>query len=503
MINPEINSMGNSQTNHVWLKSIFNFVSLNILRAYLFRYVFIGLFLFPSILAYSQDSLFHYLELAGKNNPTVLQKFSEYKAAVQRVPQVGSLPDPELSTGIFLSPMELVSGKQVADIRLMQMFPWFGVLKNGRDEMSLMARSKFESFRDAKLQLFFGVERTWYELQKNQQTLRISGENLEILRSLERLSLVKFKAPSVNGGGSPGSKASVGSASSATPGTSAMSTMGSGGGEVIAVPSAPMPTSPMGSSGGSGLADLYRIQMEIGELENSISLLKSQRQTIGARFNALLNRSPDLAVTVPEYLKADTLLFSLTTVADSMLTQSPMLGMLKFEKQSLEARRKMVSRMGYPMVGIGVNYSLIKKNEMSTSAMNGSDMIMPMVTVTLPIYRKKYRAMKEEANLLEAATEQGYKATVNTLQTEYYEARQFYLDARRRLNLYKNQSRLAAQTLNILMRSFSASGADLSDLLRIRQQTLDYELKQLEAITDNNTAIAWLKKLSCVETGDK
>ncbi len=54
--------------------------------------------------------------------------------------------------------------------------------------------------------------------------------------------------------------------------------------------------------------------------------------------------------------------------------------------------------MGYPMIGLGVNYSVINKNEMSTSAMNGKDMIMPMVTVTLPIYRKKYKAMQTEAD---------------------------------------------------------------------------------------------------------
>ncbi len=78
--------------------------------------------------------------------------------------------------------------------------------------------------------------------------------------------------------------------------------------------------------------------------------------------------------------------------------------MLEFEKQSLEARKKMVTAMGYPMVGLGLNYSLIGKNEMSTSSMNGKDMIMPMVTVTLPIYRKKYNAMNNEADLLKTAT---------------------------------------------------------------------------------------------------
>jgi outer membrane protein TolC len=444
---------------------------------------------------YAQDSLSIYLELAAKNNPSVQQKFSEYQAALQKVPQVGSLPDPELNVGVFLSPMELVAGKQLADIRLMQMFPWFGVLKNAKDEMSLMAKAKFESFRETKLQVFYDVQRTWNDLQKVQQSIRINEKNLEILHSLERLSLVKFKAASASGGAPSGGSGSSGNSASTASGSSGMNTMGGNAGTSAPQASAAMPASPMATSGGSGLADIYRIQMETGELENSIALLKNQEQTIAARFNNYLNRQTLSIVTLPEKLDADSLGYTLSAVSDSMLNHSPMLGMLAYEQQSLEARKTMVTKMGYPMVGLGVNYSLINKNEMSTSAMNGSDMIMPMVTVTLPIYRKKYKAMREEVELMKTANKQGYQATSNSLQTEYYEAIQLYQDAQRRMKLYQNQYELADKSLNILQKSFSVSGSGLIDVLRIRQQALDYELKKIEAISDNNTAIAWLKRL--------
>lgn len=449
------------------------------------------------IVANSQqtDSLTNYLEIAAKNNPSVLQKFAEYESSLQKVPQVGSLPDPELNVGVFLSPMELVAGKQVADIRLMQMFPWFGQLKNAKDEMSLMAKAKFESFREAKLQVFFDIQRTWNELQKIQQSVRISEKNLEILHTLERLSLVKFKTASAGSGTSSSGSGSSGNSAPASQGSSGMNTMGGSAGNSPTSAPTSMPSSPMSSSGGSGLADIYRIQMEIGELENSISLLKNQQQTIAARFNSFLNRKPQMQVQLSEKLIADTLGYSLATVSDSMFADSPMLGMLKYEQQSLDARQQMVTKMGYPMIGLGVNYSLINKNEMSTSEMNGSDMIMPMVTVTLPIYRKKYKAMQEEVRLQKMATQQGYQATSNALQTEYYEAIQLYQDAQRRMKLYGNQFDLANKSLNILMKSFSVSGSGLTDLLRIRQLMLDFETKQIEAITDNNIAIAWLKRL--------
>src|SRR5450631_1412643 len=108
-------------------EKIFNKTQIDVKKKYmLFPFISIYFYLFLSISGYSQsDSLYHYLEIAAKSNPTVLQRFNEYKAAMQKVPQVGSLSDPELSMGVFLTPMYLMDGKQKADIRLMQMFPWF------------------------------------------------------------------------------------------------------------------------------------------------------------------------------------------------------------------------------------------------------------------------------------------------------------------------------------------------------------------------------------------
>ena len=452
--------------------------------------------------AYSQDSLRIYLGIAAKNNPMVLQKFTEYKAALQKVPQVGSLPDPELSTGIFLSPMELVAGKQVADIRLMQMFPWFGVLKAAKDEMSLMAKAKYESFRDTKLQVFYDVQQTWYELYKVKQAILISEKNLEILRTIERLSLVKFKAaPTGNSGtAQPSSGTSQNVTTSPSGGQGMGGNSGKSMGNSASTPSAAMQSNSMGSSsGGSGLADVYRIQIEIGELENNMAMLRNQQNTVVARFNSFLNRPVQSPVMVPDTLKSEALNIPLMAVSDSMLANNPMLGMLKFEEQSLEARKQMVTRMGYPMIGLGLNYSLINKNAMSTSEMNGKDMMMPMVVVTLPIYRKKYKAMQAEADLQKEATAHGYQATANSLQADYYAAIQNYQDAQRRITLYARQNQLANQSLNILIKSFSVSGAGLTDLLNTRKQTLDYGLKQVEAVADLNTAIAMLNRLGSFE----
>jgi len=451
------------------------------------------------------DSLYYYLELAAKNNPAVLQKFYDYQAALQKIPQVGSLPDPELSIGVFLKPMELISGNQIADIRLMQMFPWFGTLKAAKDEMSLMANAKYESFREAKFQVYYDVQSTWYELYKINQGIRISDKNLQILKTIERLTLVRFRTSDASSGITSSSSMNTGNSmqsKGSSAGTSGMQNMS--GVQATTPPSVKGSSSSMqenamgNTSGGSGLTDLYRLQIEIGDLENNIALLKNQQSTIVAKFNSYLNRPVQSDVTVADTLRADTLKISFAAVSDSILKNNPMLGMLQYEQLSLDARKKMVTRMGYPMLGIGVDYSMINKSEMSTSSMNGKDMIMPMVSLTLPIYRKKYRAMRSEADLLQTSVVQNYAAAANNLKTEYYQAFQLYQDAKRRMNLYINQYQLAKKSLDIMLIDFSASGSSLTDILRIQQQSLDYELKQLEAVADYNTSIAWLERLVAI-----
>ncbi|HEX2976482.1 MAG TPA: TolC family protein, partial [Bacteroidales bacterium] len=441
----------------------------------------------------TNDSLSDYLQIALQNNPLVLQRFTEYKAALERVPQAGALPDPELTAGVFITPMELLAGNQVADLSLMQMFPWFGVLKNAKDEMSLMAKASFESFRDARLQVMLDVKKTWYEMYRLRENLRISEKNLELLKSIEKLSLARYRSGSTgNSAGSFTGSSAMGSgnptgATSSMGGQSGMGSMGSGG-QAVVNQNQPMQQNSMQSgTSGSGLADLYRIQIEEGELLNTIALYKDQQNTLLSKFNSFLNRPPLAPVVLPDTLYADSLKSDILFVPDSIRKNNPMLAMIRFEQQSLDARKEMSKRMGFPMAGIGLNYSVINKNEMAESDMNGRDMIMPMVKLTLPVYRKKYRALQNEAVTLKSASEMNYLTTLNNLTNEYYEALQLYTDAGRRIRLYSDQAALAEKSLNIMIRSYSGASVPLSDLLIVQQQLLDYELLRVQAVTDFNT----------------
>ena len=438
------------------------------------------------------DSLSHYMNEAALYNPSILQKLEEYQAELQKVQQAGSLSDPELSAGVFLSPMELMAGNQVADIQLMQMFPWFGVLRNAKNEMSFMAKASYESFREVRSQVLFDLQKTWYDLLRIKQEIGISEKNADILRTIEKLMIVKFRAGGT--GISYTEPAGSGMTQNSVSASSQSGMQGMGGSTANIAASVPMKSSNSMSSGsvGIGLAGLYLVQIDIGNLENEIVLLKSRFKTTLTRFNGYLNRSVSSQVTIPEDINPVSIDIQVEEFAES----NPMLAMLEFDQKALKAREKMVKQMSYPMVGLGLDYSIINKSDMSTSPMNGKDMLMPMLKVTLPVYRKKYKAMRTEAVHLKNASGQAYTSALNNLRTEYFEARQLLDDAKRRLSLYESQSGLAKKSLDIMIKSFSSNLAGLSDILQLRQQLLDYETKRTEAFYDYNISIAWLNKIN-------
>lgn len=447
--------------------------------------------------SHAQDSLSYYLEQAALNNPGVKAKYLEYSAALEKLPQASSLPDPEIQFGYFIKPMELLEGNQVADIRLMQMFPWFGVLRSAKDEASKMAVAKFENFRNSKDELYFNVRSSYYNVYRTIDEMSIAKKNLDILHSLEQIILVRFStAEGASSSGNTSTMPSVSSPGSTVMSNSAMSGQSNTG--ISSSPAKPPMESPGGGTGSpmagnskNEMVNLLQVQIEIHNLENRIALLQDQLTTDKASFNRFLNRAPLTGVFTGDSLTEAPVPSGILTLSDS-LTNHPMVKMYRAESEASAAKVKMVTRMGYPMVGLGLNYSLIQKREGVSPMMNGNDMTMPMISLTLPIYRKKYKAMRHEAEQMRDAATLSAGNVTNDLGVNFQETIQNLNDAGRRVLLYSDQVMLADKSVELLLTSFSASGADFEEVLRMEQQLLDFQFKKVEAVVDKNTSIARL-----------
>ncbi|WP_226388973.1 TolC family protein [Penaeicola halotolerans] len=147
--------------------------------------------------AYAQDSkLQDYLKQTAENNPQLKASFDRYMASLEQVPQVGALPDPELTFGYFIQPMEILMGNQRGQVSIMQMFPWFGMLKTQKSEAAAMARANYEAFRNNKNELYFQVKTAYYELYRIEKEISFNEKNLALLETIERVAVTKYEGES-------------------------------------------------------------------------------------------------------------------------------------------------------------------------------------------------------------------------------------------------------------------------------------------------------------------
>lgn len=402
------------------------------------------------------ETLADYLEIAVQNNPRLKADYLAYQAAMQKIPQAGVIPDPQLEIGYYPKPMDIIDGSQVADFTLMQMFPWFGTRKAAQTEAEHMANMELEKFRETRDNLYLNVYTQWFVLCSLEQQLLNSRGNRKFLEQLEALTIRKFASPS-------------------------------------------------SGSSSAGMSDGLRVQLEIIELDNSIESIQSEIKVEKAKFNALLNRPAESEVNVPNSFEKIPFNIDLNSAMSRISAQNPMLAMINQEELAYKAKQEMDKKMGMPMLGVGLQYSLIKKRMdmgIPVTDMNGMDMVMPMVSISIPIFRSKYRAQQKESEYLQQAAKERYRNTYNTLEAELLQVKHRLENAERRITLLQKQTELANTTYNLLMQEFVTGKSDLADVIQVQRQLLDYRLKQSEAVAAYNTMVASAQRIISFKEND-
>jgi len=392
--------------------------------------------------AQAQEKLDGYLKIAAANNPGLKAMFNDYMAAMERVPQVGALPDPNFAFGYFIQPVETRVGPQKATFNLAQSFPWFGLLSAREDVATEMAKAKYEDFENEKSNIFFEVKTAYYNYYFIEKAIQITKENIEILEVFKRLSLVKIEA------------------------------------------------------GTATVVDELRVELELNDLENQLALFLDSKEVLQVKFNNFLNREVNSEIIVPEILWQDEIPLDQLNILSEIYTSNHQLKSIEHKLNAFLNQEIAAKKEGLPKFNIGLNYTIVGNNPMLTASDNGKDVFMfPSVGISIPIYRKKYKALIKEAQYMQEAEISRKEDKENVLSTIYENTYKDFNDGNRRINLNLNQSNIAKKVLNLLIVAYSTNSKDFEEVLRIERQLLKYELEYQKAITDKNAAVAFLNYL--------
>ncbi|MGL5681865.1 MAG: TolC family protein [Marinifilaceae bacterium] len=407
--------------------------------------ILLSLFLCLSILdAKGQDSLRHYINTALQYNPEILSAALNYQVALEDIKQQGGWASPEVTVGVLTHPMDIMTGKEVTTLDFTQKFEWFGTLSSRKNAYSKQAGAAYQAFNKVRCSVTATVEENWYDLLSTKELIKIVNENIVFIDQLVTLAQGEMQ-----------------------------------------------------STTSGAYANILELQIEQSEQRAEVINLQQQASALSISFNALLNRAPTAIIVMPDSLQPDTTFYPLQMDSYLITQQNPELLANEQLQEFHDEMVKSTRRNSLPKFGLGLQYKFVDKTKRAEMMgdKNGRDIIMPMVTVALPIYRKQYNGAIEKQKLQSQIARNNYQTILNRLQSEYSQYIAQRTSSLNTIHQFEQIVQLKKQLLQIYTAEFSAGQRSMSSLIALYREILSYQRQTVLLIKTYNINTAHLNEL--------
>lgn len=388
-----------------------------------------------------EPELADFLRVAALNNPGVEAAFYEWKAALEMVPQVRALPDPRFTYGYFVEQVETRVGPQRQRFGIAQSFPWIGTLRLRESQAGHAALAAQQRYQQAKLALFYAVKEAYFELAYLRQAIRLTEENIELLKHLENVAQAKVR------------------------------------------------------TGGAASA-VGKAQVELGQLENQLLTLRELRQPINAKLNASLNRETGLPIPWPAPMSVATIRLDEEALLRRLSKDNPELLSLAAAAKESDLSVHLARKAFYPDLTLGVDY--VETDDIGAPGVVGSgrDPVMVMGSFNLPLWWGKQKAALRSAQATRIAATKNLENRTNDLVAEIKLVLFRYRDAARKISLFADTLMpLAKNSLDVAEQAYQAGRADFLQLIDAQRLLLDIQLSYYRAIADREQRLAQIEMM--------
>ena len=365
------------------------------------------------------------IDEAIKNNPEIQKVELQYSIASEKVIEVNSIPNTEFAVGYFISEPETRTGAQRARISVKQMLPWFGSITARENYASSLADAKYEDIVITKRKLITSVSQSYYNLYTNKAKQLVLTENIKLLETYETLALTSVE---------------VGKASA---------------------------------------VDVLRLQMRQNEMQQLKDVLQQQFLAEQTNLNNLLNRDDAMSVQL-----IDELIIPSEDVEINLGELALHPELLKYDKlyKSVEQSELLNQKESSPMIGFGLDYTPVSERTDMNLIDNGKDIVMPMVSVSIPIFNKKYKSISKQNELQQQEINYQKQERLNSLETLLDKAINERISARISYVTQTKNLKQAKDAEGILIKSYETGTIDFNDVLDIQELQLKFQMNQIESV---------------------
>lgn len=365
--------------------------------------------------------------ISAENNLQLKAQFKAFEAKLEKVTQAKSWQDPNLSFGYFISPIETRVGPQIARFSLTQMLPWFGTYKTKGDIAAQTAEAEFEQFQNQKLKLFLEVARQYYELSALRYTAELEDEQLQILVDLKSIVASNYENNKTN------------------------------------------------------LVDVLRVDLEIDKQKSNIHILKNQDDALVTQLNQLMNRqlTTPIEILYPKQILEQKEFMQM----DSIAKDHPRLASIRKRQAANKSALELAKKQAMPQFGLGLDYAIIQDRNVQ-NADAGQDAIMPMLSVSLPIFGKKNKSRKKAALLQGESLQFQLENEEKQLETEIQVVRYKQDELFKLLNLYEKQLGSLKDILQLSEVALANASIQIEEVLRLYEERLLYLKLQAQTLAN-------------------
>jgi cobalt-zinc-cadmium efflux system outer membrane protein len=397
-------------------------------------YQFILLSLIPLIVLAQQNTLDSLVDQALRVSPKLKMLQSKYSAAESQINVNSNLPDPMLTLGLMNLPtnsfsftQEPMTGKIIG---LSQAIPFPGKLGSMADASEKGAEIVKQEIYDARNEIVKNISQNYYELIFVRKTIDVANENLKLLNEIAKVVRTNYTV----------AKASQ--------------------------------------------QNLFKVELEITNLNDKIDELKNKENSITAMINAQLLRSHDALVFTDNLPSIRYYEFSQKQLDSLAVQNRPFLSGIQLAKEKAGLQEKLAKYDYLPNFNVSVQYS--QRDRIAKTNTPLADFASFMVGISLPLnYGGKVSSKVEETEAIQDMYQEQYNLSLQMLNSNFGAAISKLNSLKDRIKLVEQaQLPQAQKTYSAALSSYQVGQIDFINVIDSQNKLYQVETNLYRLKTD-------------------
>ena len=379
------------------------------------------------------------LKEATEKNPEIIAAKKKWQSAQDIIGARGALPDPQLSFNQYVESVETRVGPIKRAYGLKQKLPFYGKRGLKTEIATKEAEALKASYETVRQEVVRHVKIAYYDLFYLSKIIDITDSEKEILKRFEQIATIKYE------------------------------------------------------TGKGSQQNILKVQVEISRVEDRRLTLLNRKKTAATRLNALLDRSSDHSLKKPVQPEFRDFFYIKQQLIRIARDHSPELKIGDARIEKSDRALALAKKDYYPDLTVGANYIEIDEGPLMVND-NGQDAFNVVLSINVPLWRKKLSSQVRSAAKMVTAQKNVYKSILNQTLFEI-EDNFFKIEtARETTDLYRNVLiPLSEQSLKSAEVGYITGAVNFLDLLDADRVLLKIQFGYWKAYTD------YLKRIADME----